>query len=123
MNLNSTDLEKIVDNLIESPPSTQDEFLEKQKYLELALSEDQKAEVFLLCAEKESKIIHQYLYVEVALQNAKASQKDELQCQLSELKDKMQSAAKISMLASFVEDHKLRGNIRFVQNYLANGAE
>ena len=118
MKLSEAQLSKIVDELIDLPPEDEESFREKQHYLDLALDEDQKAEICLMCAEKESEIIGEYLKLEVALSRAEPGKRKVLASRLKAAEDHMLSAARASLLTCMVEDHRLRGNIRYLKHYL-----
>ena len=118
MKLTEAQLVKIVDELIDLPPEDEASFKKQQHYLDLALDEDQKAEICLLCAEKESEIIGEYLKLEVAMAKAAPAKKKAIASQLKLAEDHMMSAARASLLTCMVEDHRLRGNIRYLKHYL-----
>ncbi|NRA45510.1 MAG: hypothetical protein HRU09_11200 [Oligoflexales bacterium] len=118
MKLTDAQLAKIVDELIDLPPEDEDSFKQRQHYLDLALNEEQKAEICLLCAEKESEIIGEYLKLEVAMAKAEPAKKKALTTELKLAEDHMLSAARASLLTCMVEDHRLRGNIRYLKHYL-----
>lgn len=118
MKLSPLDLEKIVNRLIAIPPEDEKTFQEKQKYLEMALDQEQKCDIFLMSAEKESEIINQFLCLEVEYENASKDEKPLLKVQLSNLEKKIEAAAKVSILCKMVEDHSLRGNIRYLKRFL-----
>ena len=118
MKLTDAQLAKIVDELIDLPPEDEDSFKQRQHYLDLALNEEQKAEICLLCAEKESEIIGEYLKLEEAMAKAEPAKKKALTTELKLAEDHMLSAARASLLTCMVEDHRLRGNIRYLKHYL-----
>lgn len=118
MKLTEAQLSNIVDKLIDLGPEDEVSFQKQQDYLDLALDQDQKADICLLCAEKESEIIGEFLKLEVALEKAKPDERQSIAIQLKNAENQMQSAARASLLTCMVEDHRLRGNIRFLKHYL-----
>ncbi|MFK7823195.1 MAG: hypothetical protein AB8G05_03505 [Oligoflexales bacterium] len=123
LKLTEAQLVKIVDELIDLPPEDEASFEQRQHYLDLALDDDQKAEICLLCAEKESEIIGEYLKLEVALANAEPGRRKAIASKLKHTEGHMLSAAKASLLTCMVEDHRLRGNIRYLKRHLEGEKE
>lgn len=120
LNLTYSQLEEIVEKLIETPPKNEESLQENKKYLDLALSDEQKAEAFLISSRKESELIGEFLRMEIELESAPAAEKADLRQSLRCQEEKMIAAARATMLLSLVEDHRIRGNIRFMKNYLTN---
>ena len=120
MTLTYSQLEDIVEKLIEAPPTDEESFQEQKKYLELALSDEQKAEAFLISSRKESELIGDFLKMEIELESLPVTEKAKMRLSLQHQEEKMIAAARATMLLSMVEDHRIRGNLRFMKNYLAN---
>lgn len=120
MTLTYSQLEDIVEKLIEAPPTDEESFQEQKKYLELALSDEQKAEAFLISSRKESELIGDFLKMEIESESLPVTEKAKMRLSLQLQEEKMIAAARATMLLSMVEDHRIRGNLRFMKNYLAN---
>ena len=120
MKLNYSQLEDMVNQIIDVPPGNEEEFDERRKYFNLALDEEQKAEAFLISAKKESELIGEYLRLEVELENAPAPEREQVRRELLRQEKRIRAAANATLLVSVAEDHRLRGNIRYLKNYLKN---
>lgn len=108
----------IIEALYQDPPQTQREFNQCKKDLDRSLNPEQKLDVFFIASERESLVLRNYLNAEVEFDKTSFSEKKKCLARLKHWEKKVEVAALITLLASAVKDHQLRGNIRYITNYL-----